>query len=165
MKLSCVWLQASDSRFINASVEFDLATLKPTYRLLWGEGGLSNALAVAEGLGFDPKVVQRARDIARKGQVIAAATNHMSELGLFGHCIMTHFMRVVILPSHLLVWVKKRISALATLSAQAAYNRTQPIRTYVLCIQVTCVANVQALPLPHIAQDIQCIPMHCFVTC
>ncbi|KAA6418330.1 MAG: 2 family [Trebouxia sp. A1-2] len=55
---------ASDRRFINASVEFDLATLKPTYRLLWGEGGLSNALAVAQGLGFDPKVVQRAREIA-----------------------------------------------------------------------------------------------------
>ncbi|KAL3147779.1 hypothetical protein ABBQ32_002512 [Trebouxia sp. C0010 RCD-2024] len=59
---------ASDSRFINASVEFDLATLKPTYRLLWGEGGLSNALAVAEGLGFDPLVVQRARDIAKRRQ-------------------------------------------------------------------------------------------------
>jgi len=64
-----VCTQASDPRFINASVEFDLATLKPTYRLLWGEGGLSNALAVAQGLGFDPKVVQRAREIAVKGQV------------------------------------------------------------------------------------------------
>ena len=50
-------------------MEFDLASLKPTYRLLWGEGGLSNALAVAEGLGFDSKVVQRAREIAAKGQV------------------------------------------------------------------------------------------------
>ncbi len=66
---TCVFIQASDPRFINASVEFDLATLKPTYRLLWGEGGLSNALAVAQGLGFDPKVVQRAREIAAKGQV------------------------------------------------------------------------------------------------
>lgn len=62
-------LQASDARFINASVEFDLATLKPTYRLLWGAGGLSNALAVAEGLGFDPLVVQRARDIVMRRQV------------------------------------------------------------------------------------------------
>ena len=62
-------MQAKDARFVNASVEFDLASLKPTYRLLWGEGGLSNALAVAEGLGFDSKVVQRAREIAAKGQV------------------------------------------------------------------------------------------------
>lgn len=65
-------LQALDPRFINASVEFDLATLKPTYRLLWGEGGLSNALAVAEGLGFDPLVVQRARDVAQRRQVCDA---------------------------------------------------------------------------------------------
>ena len=65
-------MQASDARFINASVEFDLATLKPTYRLLWGQGGLSNALAVAEGLGFDPLVIQRAREIATRGQVCDA---------------------------------------------------------------------------------------------
>ena len=68
--LSTFVVQATDSRFINASVEFDLATLRPTYKLLWGEGGLSNALAVAAGLGFDPKVVQRASEIAAKGQVM-----------------------------------------------------------------------------------------------
>ena len=81
MWLTC-WLQASDPRFINASVEFDLATLKPTYKLLWGEGGLSNALAVAEGLGFDPKVVQRAPEIAAKGQVsfvLDAVGRHLSQ--------------------------------------------------------------------------------------
>ena len=64
-------VQASDARFINASVEFDLVTLKPTYRLLWGQGGLSNALAVAEGLGFDALVIKRAREIATRGQVCA----------------------------------------------------------------------------------------------
>ncbi|KAL0040772.1 hypothetical protein WJX79_005089 [Trebouxia sp. C0005] len=71
---------ASDRRFINASVEFDLATLKPTYRLLWGEGGLSNALAVAQGLGFDPKVVQRAREIALKGQEGGSPTARAQQL-------------------------------------------------------------------------------------
>ena len=50
--------------FINASVEFDIESLKPTYRLLWGTSGDSNALAVAEGLGFDPLVVQDAREVA-----------------------------------------------------------------------------------------------------
>lgn len=70
-------------------------------------------------------------------------------------------MRVIILPAHLLIWVKKRISALAASSAQAAYNRTQPIRTYALCIQVTCVAKVQALPLPQIAQDTERMLMQC----
>lgn len=57
-------LAASQPGFINASVEFDLATLRPTYRLLWGRAGESNALAVADGLGFSAAVVQEARQVA-----------------------------------------------------------------------------------------------------
>ena len=57
-------MQASDARFCNASVEFDLATLRPTYRLIWGSVGASNALAVAQGLGFDPLVIAEARKVA-----------------------------------------------------------------------------------------------------
>lgn len=45
---------------MNASVEFDMARLAPTYRLMWGSAGESNALAVARGLGFDPLVVDEA---------------------------------------------------------------------------------------------------------
>ena len=56
-------LQAKDRRFCNAGVEFDLQTLKPTYRLMWQSVGASNALAVAEGLGFDPLVIQEARKV------------------------------------------------------------------------------------------------------
>ena len=56
-------LQAKDRRFCNAGVEFNLKTLKPTYRLMWQSVGASNALAVAEGLGFDPLVIQEARKV------------------------------------------------------------------------------------------------------
>ena len=56
-------VQARDKRFCNAGVEFDLQTLKPTYRLMWQSVGASNALAVAEGLGFDPLVIREARKV------------------------------------------------------------------------------------------------------
>lgn len=62
-------LPAADPRFINASVSFDMDTLRPTYRLITGLPGVSYALEIAEIYGLPTGMISRARSLLDEREI------------------------------------------------------------------------------------------------
>ncbi|KAL3851309.1 hypothetical protein ACJIZ3_013191 [Penstemon smallii] len=59
-------LKENDARFENAAMEFSLESLQPTFRILWGSKGESNALSIAKTIGFNEKIIERAQHWVQK---------------------------------------------------------------------------------------------------
>jgi DNA mismatch repair protein MutS2 len=62
-------LKYQNDHFENASVEFDDVALAPTYKLLWGIPGRSNALAIARRLGLSEEIIQPAQEHLGMGSI------------------------------------------------------------------------------------------------
>ena len=54
-------LAVSDRYFENAGMEFDIASLSPTYRLFLGMSGKSNAFLISERLGIAKDIIEKAK--------------------------------------------------------------------------------------------------------
>lgn len=61
-------LEYTNTYFKNASVEFDTTTLRPTYRLLIGIPGTSNAVLVAKNLGLPNEIALKTKEILSSGK-------------------------------------------------------------------------------------------------
>lgn len=58
-----------ENGFVNGAMEFDMDTLKPTYRLIVGKGGESQAFAIALKLGMHPQIIEEAHKITYKEEI------------------------------------------------------------------------------------------------
>lgn len=67
-------------RVANAAMEFDTATLSPTFRLVIGNPGTSNALAIARRLGMPESVLEKAgRAIHKEGEDAVGILRRLAE--------------------------------------------------------------------------------------
>lgn len=66
-------LEYTNNFFKNASVEFNTETLQPSYKLLIGIPGLSNAISIASNLGLDKEIIEKAKNtlITQKDPTVA----------------------------------------------------------------------------------------------
>ncbi len=61
-------LKYENNNFENASVEFNTKSLKPTYKLILGLAGSSNALDIAHNLNLKNEIIENAKNILNKAK-------------------------------------------------------------------------------------------------
>ena len=107
---------------LNASVEFDIETLQPTYRLLLGTPGKSNALLISQRLGLKDSIVEAAKQhVVTSQDNVADLINKLEKQGQQLDRKMTEYDRLI-QETKELVNENKRFQK-ELLEAKQKYNR------------------------------------------
>ncbi|XP_010551084.1 PREDICTED: uncharacterized protein LOC104821785 [Tarenaya hassleriana] len=85
-------LKDNEPQFQNAAMEFSMETLQPTFRVLWGSIGDSNALSIATSIGFNRRIIEHAhkwmeklkpeQELKRKGLLFQSLVGERNRLNL-----------------------------------------------------------------------------------
>ncbi|CAM6091460.1 unnamed protein product [Calypogeia fissa] len=137
-------LKYSDHRFENACVEFDEENLAPTYKLLWGIPGRSNAINVARRQGLPRPIISSAESL------YGAASAELNEviMKLEGAKVDFDQSREV---SEALVDEMKEFYSQLVVSAERLYEQSTVLYEY-KCEQLSALASAAHLRLGDMAR-------------
>lgn len=82
--------------FLNGTMEFDIETLRPTYKLLLGQSGSSQAFEIASKLGLHPKLIEKAHQITYKTHRNFHHGQHLNDADFQQQIVINKYARTTV---------------------------------------------------------------------
>nr|POE52244.1 endonuclease muts2 [Quercus suber] len=126
-------LKYSNDTFENACMEFDEVNLKPTFKILWGVPGRSNAINIAEKLGVASIIVDNARELygsasAEIDEVITEMERLKQDFKEYLEEAQHHMMKIMEHGTRQRLRKMREISEAAAMARSILHNKVRQLR-------------------------------------